>query len=132
MRVRLCLAACLTIVACVHSTKQEGDPAADPGPRSGLVEDEQLRQLSPADRETLCTWWNTTIGGEQRMQSCSSCTGDACIDWDVSVSTQAECVGWLEQITVCEATIRQAEDCAFAQAPDLCASPKACVPLEGC
>ena len=65
------------------------------------------------------------------MQSCSECTGNACTDWDVAVSTQQECTDWLAGLT-CEATVGDAEACAFAQKPDLCASPAACDPFSGC
>ena len=83
------------------------------------------------ERETLCTWWSETLGGEGRKQSCSECDGNACTDWDVAVSTLPDCVEWLTGLA-CDATVNQAETCAFAQSPDLCASPSACDPLDGC
>jgi len=121
----------LALGACVGADKSTSGEGADPGPRSGLAETGLVRDLSPADQIALCNWWSMTLGGPEHMQSCSSCTGDACIDWDVSVSTQAACVEWLSGLT-CAATVQDAENCAFAQVPDLCASPTACDVLDGC
>ena len=118
----------VVFLGCAQSPQQQ---AADPGPRSGLDGARALQQLTDAERVTLCTWWGETLGGVGRMQSCSECDGDACTEWDVTVSTQAECVKWLS-VLQCDATVVEAEDCAFSQKPDLCASPAACDALTGC
>lgn len=116
------------LVACSGSQPEQA--AEDPGPRSGFAEDALIRQLSPAEQGQLCAWWGETLG-VGRMQSCSECSDGSCIDWDVAVSTQSDCVEWISNLQ-CDVTVRDAEDCAFAQKPDLCASPTACDPFDGC
>ena len=132
MRIAIVIAS-LFIVACSSSPSSSEEPGAtqDPGPRSGLAEDTLIRDLSNADRSNLCSWWAETLGGVGRMQSCAECSDNACTDWDVSVSTNADCVAWLATVQ-CEVTVHTAEDCAFAQQPDLCAFPSACDPFDGC
>ena len=117
------------LIGCTSSS-EEGASTEEPGPRSTLAADVSLRDLSDAQRTTLCTWWGETVG-EGRMQSCSECHGDACTDWDVATSTVQDCVEWLQGAD-CDATVHEAEYCAFAQVPDLCASTPACNLLSGC
>jgi hypothetical protein len=131
---RFALIALAPLTACTSSSPSD-DPAqaSDPGPRSGLASDTRVNALSGADREALCNWWADTLGGVGRQQSCSECHGDACTDWDVAVSSLADCLGWLDTLDpACTATVEDAEDCAFAQNPDLCASPAACMLLSDC
>jgi hypothetical protein len=125
----LMIVSCVALFACTASSTSQ-DPE-DPGPRSGLSEDASIGDLSSTEREALCMWWGETLAGVGRQQQCSECEGDACVDWTISVSTLADCIEWLETVS-CHATIRQAEDCAFSQIPDLCASPAACDPLDAC
>jgi hypothetical protein len=125
---------CIFSFACGESSSPSQQPAtgsgADPAPRSGLPEETAVRALDAAGRDALCTWWGDTLGNG-RMQQCSECNGNACIDYDVAVSTQEDCVTWMQGL-VCDATVRDAEDCAFAQQPDLCGSPAACDPFDAC
>jgi hypothetical protein len=130
MLLRFALLAGATLIACANSTERS-EPLPEPGPRSGLTETAEVRVLSTAERDRLCAWWAETLGGVGRMQSCSECSGDSCIDWDVSVSTMVDCVNWLATIS-CGVTVEEAEDCAFALVPDLCASPPACDTLDPC
>ena len=131
-RMRLGILFVMLAACSASSSSSEPEQGADPGPRSGLPSDTLATGLSDAQRETLCAWWGETLG-VGRMQSCSECNGDACTDWDVAVSSQADCVEWLQGLQpACAATIEDAEDCAFAQQPDLCAWPTACDPFDGC
>jgi hypothetical protein len=137
------------LVACATPTQQPSstDPAgtsaeptgssSDPpatqmaGEHSGVPVDRRVTDLSPAERQTLCVWWAETLGGVGRSEHCVECSGDACDDWTVTVSTNASCVEWLTNAQ-CDATVEQAEACAHAESSDLCAFPTECDPLEGC
>jgi hypothetical protein len=124
----------LVLAACTSSPSdpaQGSEPgASDPGPRSGLAGDTRVTDLSAPEREQLCTWWAETLGGVGRSQFCTECDGDACTDWTSSVSKVEDCVAWLESLEGIEATVNDAENCAFAEQPDLCAFPSACDPFD--
>jgi len=130
--VRVLVMALWFVLACGSSSRSQPGPdgAVGQGPRSGLPEDTARSGLDAAGRDALCTWWGNVLGNG-RTQHCEACTGNACTDYDVSVSTQDYCVAWLQGLT-CAATVHDAEDCAFAQQPDLCASPPACSVFDAC
>lgn len=127
---RLGVVSLACVIGCATNSPQPKSQVEDPGPRSGLAEDTMIRSLGAADQALLCTWWGDTLG-DGRVQHCTDCQAGGCTEWDVAVSTQADCVAWLTGLT-CNATVRDAEDCAFAQEPDLCASVAACRVLDGC
>lgn len=122
------------LVACSSSETSGQDPggagSAEQGERSGLPSDEMLSSLSVDDQMALCTWWEGVLG-VGRVEHCSECNGDACTDYQVATSTLDECMAWLGS-TQCNATVEQAENCAFAQDADFCATTDECALLDGC
>jgi hypothetical protein len=123
-------AVALAAVGCMDSGDPKGQQATN-GPPSGLPEQARIVDLSQADQTTLCNWWAQTLGGVDHKVSCTECNGDACTDWDVQPSSLSECLADFATYT-CSATVHDAEECAFAQAPDLCVFPDACHALDGC
>jgi hypothetical protein len=99
---------------------------------SGIESSRALSELGPDEVMQLCTWEVATLGGAGFTRSCSSCDGNACTDWDVTVYSLDQCVSQVRELAACGITVGADEACTVDQAADLCAGPVSCRPLDAC
>lgn len=120
----------MLVAACGSS--HAPSPDAMPLAASGFDTARRLAELAPDEVRAYCTWEVATLGGGGKTVSCSSCDGDACTDWDVTVFTVDQCIEQIGQLAACGVTVGSDEACVLDQAADLCGAPVSCRPLDGC
>lgn len=122
---------CGISVGC-HDAAPLSTPDAAEATASGLDPVLEIASLDRDQRMQLCVWATDELGGPGFMHPCNECTGDACIDYDVTVNTVAMCLVQLDAFAACHALVAEEEACLIAQAADLCATVPECQRLDRC